>query len=175
MGSRSRNCVRASTKSGRCSRVEEEGVFYDEQGLFASDDLAVPHVCPVKAHWINAPVQRSVQDDHAHSPLFFSVRLRDCFQAHHVISGPVKTISLVVDIGLRQNNWVKVANPFLPDGLHNPGSPSVADVAFPNRWSLGAQCLEWQWHCVEEVPSMPYHSVDIHGHPGHVPQKYVPY
>ena len=52
MGSWSQKRSRSSSKSGRCSRVEEEGggVLSDDRGpLAAGDNLADHHVWPVEA------------------------------------------------------------------------------------------------------------------------------
>ena len=91
----SQKCVRASSKYGRCSRVEE-GVFSDERGPFSGDELAAHHIWLVKVRQLDAPSLMLVPDNRSISILCVAVRRRDRLQAHHSVSHPVLTIHMSV-------------------------------------------------------------------------------
>ena len=71
---------------------------------YARDDLTDNHSWTIKVRCIYNPFLRQVLDDHAHLPLHVFVRCYDFLQAHHVVSHPVATISLVGNLGLHQNH-----------------------------------------------------------------------
>ena len=97
------------------------GVCADDRGpLSFVDDLAPHHVWPVEARRLYIPALGSVPNEQSQSPLR-SVRRRFARRrAHHVVSQPDATISLVVDIGLRQYHQVKASNLYRPGGLYDP-------------------------------------------------------
>ena len=77
----------------------------DERGPFpAGDDLVAHRVWPVEARQIYAPALGLVLDDQAHISLHASSRRCYIWQAHHCVSEPVATISLVGNISLCHNH-----------------------------------------------------------------------
>ena len=110
-------------------------------------------------------------------PCATSARLHAHWQAHHVVSQPAATISLVSDLGLRQYHQVESNDLYLLDGLRDPVPPAVANVEGPKGYYPGERHPpdQWQWCHVEVVPAINYRSGEKNWNIGWVSQNYVSY
>ena len=106
---------------------------YDQGPLASGEELASIHVWPVEGRQLYALSLGSFLDDQSFSPLRVASCRRNLRQSPHVVSQPVAEISLISYLGIRQNNYVKSANLYHPDGLRKTKAPAVAYVVGHER------------------------------------------